>query len=343
MIENQHETPIRRTAFVAALVILSMCAHGPAAYADTPYVDGVSDQNLAYWGAFFSSGFGEVVPVSFVAGWAALPPHVTYARYVAQWNETARFQTWLEHVPADVTVDLALTNYHAPESYAEGSSNYPPTPQAYYHALEGFLEVGERLYHPIAAVEPWNEPNNQGGYRQAEQAMHPAQFADEAQRLCATHECTVVAGDIEDAYGETGEYLRAYAANLDFVPSAWGVHPYRAVDDYGVAPSGMAEFEDACGECHPWFTEIGIFLCERAPGHGIYDGPAWQAEHAAYLVDRVVPRYRPEHVFYYELKVPGTEATGPPESACVDRDVTDTALYGVYGEPRPASSVVFGR
>ncbi len=332
---------VGRAAVALALVIACTCAESSPVLAGTAYVDGVSDQNLAYWGAFFSSGLTAIAPVSLAEGWEILPARVTYARYVAQWNETGPFRTWLEHVPAGVTVDLALTNYHAPESYVEGSPNYPSTPQSYFQALEVLLNLGEVLHHPVAVVEPWNEPNNQGGYRETAKALHPAEFADEAQRLCSTHNCSVVAGDIEDVYREAGEYLRAYKSNLDFTPGAWGVHPYRAVDNYGVAPSGMSEFEEQCGDCHPWFTEIGVFLCEAAAGHGAYEGPAWQREHAEDLTAHVMPTYQPAHVFYYELKVPGTEAAETEEAACIRGDTTDTALYGVNGEARPAANVVF--
>lgn len=332
---------VSRVAVGLAFVIAGTCVESSPVLAGTAYVDGVSDQNLAYWGAFFSTGLTAIAPVSLGEGWQLLPARVAYARYVAQWNETAPFRTWLEHVPSGVTVDLALTNYHTPESYVEGSPNYPSTPLSYLQALEAFLNLGEALHHPVAVVEPWNEPNNQGGYREAAEAVQPAEFADEAQRVCSTHDCSVVAGDIEDVYGAAGEYLRVYKSHLDFTPRAWGVHPYRAVDNYGVAPSGMSEFEEQCGECHPWFTEIGVFICERTAGHGVYEGPAWQREHAEDLTAHVMRTYQPEHVFYYELKVPGSEAVETQEAACVRGDTTDSALYGVHGEARPAASVVF--
>jgi len=331
---------LKRAALGLALTIAWATAVCPRALAETRYIDGVSDQNMAYWGAFFSGGLGMIAPVSFESGWGNLPARVTYARYVAQWNDTGPFQRWLEHVPADVTVDLALTNYHAPESYVKGSADYPSTPQAYYRALQAYLDLAIELDHPIGVVEPWNEPNNQGGYRRASEADHPSLFADEAQRLCLARGCTVVVGDTEDTYGEVGEYLRQYKSGLDFTPRAWGVHPYRAVDDYGDAPSGMSEFEEQCGDCRPWFTEVGAFFCERARQRGVYRGAIWQREHVADLVDRVMPTYRPEHVIYYELKVPGAEAAESP-TTCAVGDVTDTALYGANGEPRLAASVIF--
>ena len=318
----------------------------PRAAAQTAYGDGISDQNLPYWGSFFSSGLGTILPSLLPgAGARILPPGITYARYVAQWDETGPFVTWLEHVPPGLTVDLALTNYHAPEAFSEGSPNYPATPHAYYVALEAFLNAASVVLHrPVAVVEPWNEPNNQGGFRKVAQALYPAQFADEAQRLCAVRACTVVAGDVEDIYGEVGEYMRHYKAGLDFTPDAWGVHPYRAVNNYGSSATGMPEFEQQCGGCRPWFTEVGIFYCERTGARGIFEGPTWQSEHAEDLIDHVLPRYRPEHVFYYEFKAPETPAAHAQEGACLQGHPagTDTALYTVYGEARPAASLIFG-
>jgi hypothetical protein len=334
-----------RVALLIAVASLCHCGTGPA-LADTGSVDGVSDQNLAYWGPFFSSGLDATLPSFSAEPWAeVLPVHVKYARYVGQWNDPAPFRIWLEHLAPGVTVDLALTNYRAPESFSSGPRNYPATPHAYELALESYLVLaGEVLHHPIGVVEPWNEPNNEGGYRRPSEASLPASFANAAQPLCAEWGCTIVAGDIEDIPDEAGRYLHDYRASLNFRPQAWGVHPYRAVDNYGRSPSGMPEFEEQCGGCRPWFTEVGVFYCERTGERGVYDGPVRQRELAEHLVDQVVPAYRPEHVFYYELKAPETAMAWSQERECIRGEpaVTDTALYSVDGDPRPAASVIFG-
>jgi hypothetical protein len=106
----------------------------------------------------------------------------------------------------------------------------------------------------------------------------------------------------------------------------------------------MPEFEQQCGGCRPWFTEIGVFYCEKAGARRVYEGPTRQKELADVLINDVMTRYRPEHVFYYELKAPETKQAESQEDECAGGQpaVTDTALYAVTGEPRPAANVIFG-
>lgn len=311
-------------ACLAAACLVLVIGSTPAK-ASTTYVDGISDQNLAYW---WGTGFYSMFSDAWVGEPAA---HIKLARYVGQWNDPADFRLWLERVPPGLAIDVALTEYHRPYDVAE-NPGYPSSPQEYGGALREYLSLASSLGRPIQYVEPWNEPNNQGGYRTVGGAAEAAHFADRAGALCASYGCAVIAGDVEDIPSEVGGYMASYVANLDFTPGGWGVHPYYAVDLYGARASGMAEFEADCGGCHPWFTEVGAWYC--APGSIGFRGAQWQAEHAADLVDGVIPRFSPEHVFYYELKAPTEEARCAGE--------TDTALYGADGDPRPAAGVIFG-
>src|ERR1700751_3791399 len=88
-----------------------LCA---ASRARAAAVDGVSDQNLPFWDTRASTGWGENLAASpfaqyFDEVWAR-EGHISYARYVLQWNAAARgemgpFEAWY----GEVTQDLKLT------------------------------------------------------------------------------------------------------------------------------------------------------------------------------------------------------------------------------------------
>lgn len=79
-------------ACLAAACLVLVIGSTPAK-ASTTYVDGISDQNLAYW---WGTGFYSMFSDAWVGEPAA---HIKLARYVGQWNDPADFRLWLERVP----------------------------------------------------------------------------------------------------------------------------------------------------------------------------------------------------------------------------------------------------
>ena len=209
-------------------------------------------------GAFFSSGLTAIAPVSLAEGWEILPARVTYARYVAQWNETGPFRTWLEHVPAGVTVDLALTNYHCARKLCGRLAELPLNAAI---LLPGDSNVAQPRVKFCIIRSPSSSPGISQTIRAAIGKLDKVLYTPPSSRmrrsgLCSTHERL-------RSSQATSKMYTARRANTcapinrkicDSPLALRGVHPYRAVDNYGVAPSGMSEFEEQCGDCHPWFT-----------------------------------------------------------------------------------------
>ena len=276
---------------------------------------------------------------------------VTMARYVVQWNAMSepiaaspanpagdyreRFEAWLQDVgEAKLTPVLALTSY-------DGSR---PAGGEYGAALQALLTRAEALGAPIAYVEPWNEPNNQGH----EPASMAAAMADAANAVCeASGSCAIVAGDFEDDAGMLA-YERTYAAGLTFTPAVWGVHPYAALADRdaarllalraalaaprpGTDPPGTGPGRGPDRPPQLWFTEIAAFVCRA----GRAQGPAAQLAEADYLRSRLLPEVDPAHTFYYGVMFADRSA-----APCAGPGGEDPELYEPDEAPRPAAAAV---
>jgi hypothetical protein len=308
---------------------------GARAAAASGGVDGISDQSLPAWIGPVPGG-----PLSALfrapLGAAAGSP-ITLARYVVQWNALTepsagadangdyreRFEAWL----ADVR-DLGLTPVLALTSY---DGVHPRSVGEYTASLQDLIAAALALGRPIAYVEPWNEPNNQG----REDAGTAAALANAAAALCAgPAACRVIAGDFEDQAGLPA-YERAYERALTFAPEAWGVHPYVSVKNR--QPATLLSFKAALpgrgSNAEIWYTEIGAFYCR----HGRELGQESQAAEASYLVNTLMrdPAVAPVHVLYYELM------STPRSAAPCAGGGEDSGLYGPGGEPRAAAGVVF--
>jgi hypothetical protein len=319
--------------FGALIACLLLAAPGPTcapAWAGTRYIDGISDQSLPAWdGSFASSPFAGF----FRSRWS----QITLARYVVQWdvmtqasagahpggNYRERFEAWLEDVRSlRLTPVLALTSY---------DHVYPGSPGEYLARLEAILARAVAMGYPIAYVEPWNEPNNQG----AETAATAGAFADSANGLCeAGGTCTVIAGDFEDR-SDAAAYAQSYERALSFAPRIWGVHPYVSVqshDDSNLRRLVSALPAHGAGQ-QIWFTEIGALYCSR----GEVRGEARQANDASYLVNRLLgdPAVAPAHAFYYGFLFGG--GANPP---CAPAGGQDSELYASPDVARPAASVI---
>jgi hypothetical protein len=302
-------------------------------------------------GKFSNSPFARF----FESTWVGDPPsHVRYARFVGQWNnpyyEHANFEQWSREVDSidrgsGLGLELALTHYGACENHSVCADEYPASPAQYGEALKSFLHIAIGLGRPVSYVEPWNEPNAQGGYRKAEEAGQPARFAVEAARICGVLGCQVVAGNIEDS-PTGGDYIRAYIDDGAPHVDRWGVHPYRAVRGHSAAgDSGLEAIRQVIRHDIPsatlWFTEVGAYYCLHDALRGATEqtAEAEQASDAEYLVKTLMPKFAPVHVFYYELSNGEGE-----EVSCPGAQPYDSELYkGTDDRPRAAASVILGR
>jgi hypothetical protein len=329
------KSPLVRLAACLAGLLLALGPSCSRASAGTRYVDGISDQSLPAWdGSFTGSPFASF----FRSRWSrAASGQIALARYVVQWdvmtepssgphptgNYRERFEAWLEDARSlGLTPVLALTSY---------DRVYPGSPGEYLPRLEAILNRAGAIGYPIAYVEPWNEPNNQGG----ESAATAAALADSANGLCeATRTCTVIAGDFEDR-SNVAPYVQSYVRALSFEPRIWGVHPYVSVKSHSDANLVrlIAALPAGGGARQIWFTEIGALYCSR----GEVRGEARQASDASYLLDTLLadPALGPAHVFYYGFLF-GGRATAP----CTAAGGQDSELYASTGVARAAARVI---
>jgi hypothetical protein len=324
------------TLLLLAALIVPSVSFGVAASAGIGHVDGISDQSLPAWdGSFLTSPFAR----AFRSRWTRSGSgQIAFARYVVQWdamtepssganaggNYRERFEAWLEDARSLGLVPvLALTSY---------DGVYPGSAGVYLARLEAILDRAAAVGYPLAYVEPWNEPNNQG----AESAAAAASFANAADGLCeARRACEVVAGDFEDRSDAVG-YVEAYARALTFTPRIWGVHPYVSVQSHSESNLRrvLSALPVAGAGRQIWFTEIGALYCTR----GEVRGERHQASDAAYLVDSLLadPSIAPAHAFYYGFLF-GWHSDAP----CSPSAGQDSNLYSSSGAERAAARVIF--
>jgi hypothetical protein len=310
----------------------------PARRAAAATVDGISDQSLPNWdGGFGSSAFAQ----RFRETWVATG-HISYARYVLQWNAFAdraeepyahyaqEFERWWEDVRSlNLTPVIAFYNYcpaaRVPRACAKALPN-PPSEAAYKASVEGVLTT-----HKAAVVEAWNEPNDD----EVAEAQ-AAQFADAASGWCALNGCTAIAGDFLDSPGAAA-YASRYLADLSAAHapplSDWGVHPYYALNASGGGGEAGAIHHELRGRARTtWITEIGAYYCER----GQVVGEAEQLARAQQLVGELAPKLEASHTFYYEL-LRGDREQPPCESGGTQED---TALYRPDDGARSAANAI---
>jgi hypothetical protein len=290
-------------------------------------IDGVSDQGLPAWsGSFAHSPLAALLENRLQGPFG----QVRMARYVMQWNAVSepavpgdyreRFEAWLSDVgAAGLTPVLALTSFVGGEPL--------PGPAAYAAALRETLARARELGTPVAWVEAWNEPNDQG--RAGPQRA--AEYANTAHAVCAAAGCGVIAGDLEDAPGVLA-YEAAYEAALSFAPAAWGIHPYRALAsrDDALALAIKAALPRGAAL---WLTETAAFYCR----HGQVAGPGAQEAEARYLDTALIGALDPVHAFYY-----GVSYAGAGTATCASAGGEDTQLLPAGEAPRPAAGVLLG-
>lgn len=312
--------------------LLCLAFSQASALAGTPYVDGISDQNLPGWSGLFRTWFTN--------NWVNGPNgHIRFARYTPRWNalnsERSAFETWVSEAGAmGLRLDIAPTTF---------GGEPKPSAVEYRTELDAMLTQAEAMGHRIEFVEPWNEPNNEGRAN----VSQAVEYAVEAYSACSGR-CTEIAGDFNDQSGfETyeKEYVEKVWAKIS--PNNWGIHPYLAVEQQRPNPEETTVWQfrkdlpnGGSGDSI-WFTEVGAFNCNYK-----YEtlGESQQAVDADYLVKDLMPWFGPEHVFYYEFDY--KENKQPP---CSSEEGADTALYlppngieeaEVPAQPRPAASVI---
>jgi hypothetical protein len=328
--------PIIGTCLAALSLSLAFLGPSPRAAASS-YVDGISDQSLPAWdGGFHGSYFAGL----FHDLWVGRPAsHITLARYVVQWNAMSgdypryrsEFESWLTDVGSlDLQPEVALTSY---------DGIYPGSSGQYRIQLEQILGRARALGHPIDYLEAWNEPNNQG----AEPAADAARLTNSASAVCAWESgCTVIAGNFEDS-PHVAAYEQEYIENLDPVPRIWGVHPYYSVEAESEAPfaSFREHLPDRGVGDQIWFTEIAARRCSDFDGRLVENDELGQAQRADWLVNTLIRRAEPVHVFYYEFLLRARE-----QPSC-RTEGSDGALYQPTGNPaepdrpRPAASYIW--
>jgi hypothetical protein len=321
----------RRRPLAAAVVLAATLAVLSAQPALAGTVDGISDQSLPAW----DGGFAASPLAAWIAELARDPARrLRFARYVVQWDAMSepsalpgpagdyreRFESWLIDVRAlGLQPVLALTSY---------DRRRPATRGEYATALAALLTRARGLGRPIAYLEPWNEPNNQG----AESALVAAEQANEAGPLCASDGCTVIAGDLEDGPGML-TYEHQYEKALTFAPVTWGMHPYRAIASRSLET--VAAFRSALpARGHSatlWATEVGAFHCRNARELG----DASQAGEAAYIAGPLAQAFG--HALYY-----GVEFADGLVAPCTLDGSADSELFAPGDRPRPAAAIVLG-
>ncbi len=330
--------------WLAATVAAAVLALAPVwASAAPPSIDGISDQNLAYWngdvwnGGPSPSPFGQFLTATLVDGPAAT---LKYARYVVAYDVMCDqsgpaygvFRTWLEDVQSLGLIPVVAFWYgHFDGNSCATLPAIPSTPAQYNDGAAG---VGAflRAFPAVRVVEAWNEPNNGSGPDVAPATA--AAFWAAARGDCATSACpTVIAGDFNDAQSNLVPYEHQYVAALGGAdPLDWGIHPYAAVNNHETAT--LSAF--SAGLPNPaldrvWYTEVGAYYCtpKRNTKNGFTPAALQTTQEASahYLVNTVMePPFTPVHVFYYEFMYKNN-LPGP----CADRD---SALF----EPAGASS-----
>jgi hypothetical protein len=313
-------------------VPLQSLAGGGLHPSGAPYVDGISDQSLPYWDRSFAGAYSTGF---FHDAWVAgLSSHISFARYVVQWNVMfgahpnylAQLEAWYRDV-----LDLGLT----PEiSLAAYDGVLPGSYPEYRAALQALLD----RFPATAYVEAWDEPNGTPGLSPGT----AARYTLIAQSLCRARGCTVIAGNLLDS-ASMAAYEREYASALYPVSfTNWGVHPYLAVKTRSASTvlAFNANLPDAGAGERIWFTEVGAYRCEGGARPALL-GERAQALDASWLVNRLMPEIQPAHVFYYEFLFKGRR---PPPC---DRSDSDTALYAPSGDrstldvPRAAASYIY--
>ncbi len=187
-------------------------AAAPAGAA-TPYIEGVSDQNLGLWSGNYqdaSTIFDSPFPDFFGQSWVGDPPsHIQYARFVTAPDAVTQggaceqnLYNWFTYV----TQTLHLVPVIAVWDVAEGgcTNNGAPSTADYTTDIGQLLAYLDALGTPkVQYLEAWNEPNSS-----SVSAAQAAAYWTAANAVCATDGCAAIAGDLVDNESRSGHPSR---------------------------------------------------------------------------------------------------------------------------------------
>jgi hypothetical protein len=352
-------------ALACALALAGAAGAARASAAGTPFVNGISDQNLGSWDGAYQDTSGLFTPPFdqfFADTWVGAPgsSHLVYARYVTAPDAFAQGGTCLSNVATwlhYVTQVLHLTPVIAVWDVAEGgcADNGAPSAAAYATDIQQLLTYLDGLgYGDVAYIEAWNEPN-----ASSIPAATAASYWLAANTVCASEHCTAIAGDFVDNDPDQGgqsfnpgcaaltyanhliPYQDAYVAALGGVtPVIWGFHPYFAVNCQDDASVTAFESNLPSAPAQIWFTEVAAWECIK--GKATVRGPTVQAADAAYLVDTLMSPTAPDPpaaVFYYEMAAPGYTLDC---SKYTDSELYEASADGGPLLARPAAALIYG-
>jgi hypothetical protein len=351
-----------RSAVFACVIGLLLSVGAASAWAGTPYVDGIADQNMGQWSGNYldNSGlFSIPIPILFSTAWVGSPAtHIRYARYVTAPDTVAqggvceqKLLNWFTYV----TRTLHLMPVIAVWNVAEGGCANHGRPSTATYASEirqllGYLNgLGDGT---VPYLEAWTEPNASGV-----SASQAADYWTAANSVCQGDGCTAIAGNFVDNDPDQGAqafapgcranltynnhlkpYEDAYVKRLGNArPAIWGFHPYYAVNCEQSASLTTFENNLPTPAGQTWFTEVGAWECYN--GQSPARGTARQQSDASYLVNTLMSSPPVAHVFYYEM------AAFVYTQSCAK--YTDSALYEANTAPgfmyaRPAAATIFG-
>jgi hypothetical protein len=361
---------------VATLAAAMTLIVAPQALAATPYVDGISDQNLTDWnGALWYRGppaspFASFLDATLIG---SSPTPLRFARYVVAYDLACdpgggayqAFRSWLGDV-REIGLSPVVAFWYG-NFDGNRCPRLPAIPSsvAEYNSPIAGVAAFMRAFPGIGTFEAWNEPNDGPG-----PDLPPASAADfwlaATADACADRCATVIAGDFSDAQPNLASYERSYAAALGRAdPPNWGIHPDEAVNDeetttlsdfYAGLPNQAAD--------RVWYTEVAAYYC--TPTRNTMDGYSaaqlqqTQEQRAHFLVATLMQYpFTPVHVFYYEfmyrqgratpcavddsaLFAPGPGSGGPafvPRSA--SQDVLPNVSPQSFASSAPAGRLVY--
>jgi hypothetical protein len=353
-------------ALASALALSGAAGAARASAAGTPFVNGISDQNLGSWDGDYqdtSDLFTPPFDQFFADAWVGAPgsSHLVYARYVTAPDAVAQGGTCLSNVAnwlRYVTQVLHLTPVIAVWDVAEGgcADNGAPSAANYATDIQQLLTYLDGLgYGDVGYIEAWNEPNSS-----SIPAATAASYWLAANTVCASEQCTAIAGDFVDNDPDQGgqsfnpgcaatltyashliPYEDAYVAALGGVtPAIWGFHPYFAVNCQDDASVTAFESNLPSAPAQIWFTEVAAWECIE--GHATPRGTTVQAQDAQYLVDTLMSPTAPDPpaaVFYYEMAAPGYTLDC---SKYTDSELYEASADGEQLTARPAAAIIYG-